>query len=194
MRVQGKRGGAVLLAVLCSCYSAGVRVDEHQARKFKAGETTYADVVRELGEPTSIVTKSDGPRSALYTYTTGSAKAATFIPIVGLFAGGADVKVVQTAFNFGADGRLVDFTTTDSALAAGVGTESRPTPRDGASVASAEPLSTTCSDHHERRCNGSSIESCSKSGNWVATANCGAQRCYNSTDACGYFGSIPCCK
>src|SRR5216684_4527323 len=78
----------VLLALaVAGCYSGGVKVTEQQVRKFEVGKTTYAEVVKELGPPTSVMSNSNGTRSASYSYVMAKAKAASFIPVVGLFAG-----------------------------------------------------------------------------------------------------------
>lgn len=90
-----------------------------QVRKFEAGKTTYADVVKELGPPTTVTAKSNGTRSCIYTYTMAKARAASFIPVVGIFPGGADTRITNTTFNFDASGLLTDYSTGNTSLGAG---------------------------------------------------------------------------
>ena len=71
---------------------------------FKPGITTYARVETAMGEPTSVNMLQDGSRAVACGYSRVQTNAATFIPIVGLFAGGADVHSESVAFTFGPDG------------------------------------------------------------------------------------------
>src|SRR5947209_9094497 len=87
---QMKRSLALFATVaLAGCVSAGTRVTDEQASKFERGKTTYDQVVRALGPPNAVVSNSDGTRTISYVFLTARPRPATFIPIVGLFAGGA---------------------------------------------------------------------------------------------------------
>jgi hypothetical protein len=102
-----------------ACVSMGVQVRPDQIKDFEKGKTTYGDVVQRLGPPTTNMMASDGTRTAMYTYTRSQARASSFIPVVGLFAGGADTQMTQVAFRFDTAGRLLDYTSSESNLGAG---------------------------------------------------------------------------
>jgi hypothetical protein len=181
-----KLGMLAIVLSLCACYSGGVKVTEQQVKKFEVGKSTYTDVVKDLGPPTGVTAKSDGTRTASYIYSMAKAKAASFIPVVGLFAGGADVRTTTTMFRFDAGGILLDYTTGDTSLAAGAGATGRATPREGedAQPVSPAPLLSTCSDAGASRCNGAAVESCNGSA-WSRSETCAAgQECSESKLYC----------
>ncbi len=113
----------IFLAVfsLAACASAGKKVDQETVSKFVKGKTTYAEVVQQLGKPTSSTIKSDGTRTAMYVYSQTQMKAATFIPIVGAFAGGSDTESTTTTLNFDKNTVLIDYTASESGLSGGSG-------------------------------------------------------------------------
>jgi len=47
---------------------------------------------------------------ACYSHIEGGAKLITFVPIVGAFAGGANVRSEMPCFQFGSDGRVTGHT------------------------------------------------------------------------------------
>lgn len=112
------------VAALVGCVNHGVQVSQEKVAQFKPGVTTEADVIAALGQPTSVTTMN-GMKLVSYTGVQAQARGATFIPIVGLFAGGSDVRYSNTMFKFGADGKLIDTMQTtgasggNSGLAAG---------------------------------------------------------------------------
>jgi hypothetical protein len=83
---------------------------------FKPGVTTYDDVVQVLGPPMSVTVSSDGSRTVVYVSTHTHVKLATFIPYVGLFAGGATASTSTTYFTFGSDGRLTLMSGSDTSM------------------------------------------------------------------------------
>jgi hypothetical protein len=78
------------------------------------GAATYVDVVAAPGRPSSETFDSSGVRTIAYATTRTHIKAATFIPYVGLFAGGATADVSVVTLSFGADGRLLSYQSTTS--------------------------------------------------------------------------------
>ena len=95
------------LALLAGCASTGnqalasidqAQIDQHLVK----GKTTKADVLAYLG-PANSVTTSNGTigETWMYMYASSQAKGATFIPVVGLFAGGAtgNSKVLMVVFD-----------------------------------------------------------------------------------------------
>jgi len=114
----------ILMAALClaACgSSSGTKVDAAQMSQFKIGETTYDQVIQTLGPPASTVQKSDGARALVYSHVDANVRGATFIPVVGLFAGGADVKSQAVTFTFNPDGTLREYATTESQACSGNG-------------------------------------------------------------------------
>ena len=66
-------------------------------------------VTAKLGDPSSVEASSDGTRTALYMVTRMHVKAASFIPYVGLFAGGAKARTSVKTFTFDEHGILKSF-------------------------------------------------------------------------------------
>jgi len=97
---------AVLVVILSGCITVGKEVHKAQVDTFQKGKTTTQQVIDALGPPTTITTNSDGKQIYSYNYYKASAKPATFIPFVGLFAGGADVRQTGAVFHFSPDGIL----------------------------------------------------------------------------------------
>lgn len=84
------------------------------AAQFKVGEATSKDVIAKLGKPLMLTTSSDGTKTVVYGSTHARPKAVTFVPIVGLFAGGATGSSTSVVFSFGADDLLKSATTNTS--------------------------------------------------------------------------------
>lgn len=73
-------------------------IDQHLVK----GKTTKADVLAYLGPANSVSTSSAAAGETwVYVYASSQAKGATFIPVVGLFAGGAtgNSKVLSVSFD-----------------------------------------------------------------------------------------------
>lgn len=99
-----------ILLLLTGCVSSGNRsiLDQERLDKITLNESTKADLKRLLGQPNSI-SKQSGNYSPIpgmppapglsnvevwtYSYLSVDVDGATFIPIVGLFAGGATSKM-----------------------------------------------------------------------------------------------------
>lgn len=80
--------------------------------KFEKGKTTYSDVVRELGQPVTLVGNDNDTKTATYSNITGGLNAAAYIPIVGLFAGKVTVKGSGATLIFDKKDVLISKTTT----------------------------------------------------------------------------------
>lgn len=119
---------AAMCVALVGCASTGVKVRPEQMATLKKGETTREQVVATFGQPTSIVTHSDGKAILVYSHADAKFKASTFIPIVGLFAGGMDVTGSVVHMTFDAQGKLVDYTSSQSVNNTGYGLTSGTTP------------------------------------------------------------------
>jgi hypothetical protein len=81
---------------------------------FQSGVDTLATVSAKLGKPNSVTTMADGSTIAAYISSKTRVKGATFIPVVGLFAGGAKGSMSIKTFTFGKDGKLRTFTSSDT--------------------------------------------------------------------------------
>lgn len=80
------------LLLIGGCATTGTQVDQSQVKAFTPGITTRAEVEARLGPPTMTQTMPDGGMILTYSYAHAQVRAASFIPVVGLFAGGSDVK------------------------------------------------------------------------------------------------------
>jgi hypothetical protein len=111
------RAGACALlagALAAGCASTGVNVSDQQTAAFVKGKTTRAEVVAALGPPTGETHMADGTRLIMYTYAEAKARAATYIPFVGAFVGGADSHGRTVGLRFDDHDLLLDITTTES--------------------------------------------------------------------------------
>lgn len=116
MKTQlGALAGFLAVLVLGGCVSTGTKVTADQAAQFKRGVTTEAEMIAALGEPNSTARSADGTITDVYSYAHGSADASSYIPIVGLFAGGGKGKSNMATFIFTPDKVLKDYSTASSA-------------------------------------------------------------------------------
>jgi outer membrane protein assembly factor BamE (lipoprotein component of BamABCDE complex) len=118
----------IALAFLAACGASGVQVRPDQLTSFKKGETTKADVIAKLGNPTSQTITSDGATMLFYNYAAYQARPASFIPIVGPLVGGADVQTSAVMFQFGPDGRMINYTANNSTIGSATNLASPSTP------------------------------------------------------------------
>jgi hypothetical protein len=92
--------------VIAGCASSGTQVKESTLTQFKAGVTTEIDVIKALGPPQTNMSNSDGTKSIMYVYAHSQVKGQSFIPVVGLFAGGATAQSNVVTFDFDQSGIL----------------------------------------------------------------------------------------
>ena len=105
--------------ILSGCASHGVIVSEQQVQQFKRGETTEAQVIAALGQPTTV-TSYNGQRMIVYSGAHAQARPASFIPFIGPFVGGADVKASSVIFRV-TDGVVTDIISSQTASGSGTG-------------------------------------------------------------------------
>ncbi len=79
------------VATLCGCVSYGRKIDQTKVAQIKPGSTTHDQVINLIGSPDQI-TSSGEVVTFTYSYLKSSPTASTYIPIVGAFAGGANVQ------------------------------------------------------------------------------------------------------
>lgn len=88
---------AVILAVVLSLSGCATIGNEQISRyettsKIEIGKSTKADVRALVGEPTKVNFQENGKEIWEYKFSKGHIKPATFIPLVGIFAGGMKVE------------------------------------------------------------------------------------------------------
>jgi len=73
--------------------------------------TTTKDQVRSLyGEPTAVSLTDAGSEVWTYEYAHATANAASFVPIVGMFAGGSNVNKNEVVFIFDKNNVMQNYT------------------------------------------------------------------------------------
>jgi hypothetical protein len=114
---------SILFVTLSSCVSYGNKIDREYASKISKGVTTEAQVIQNLGQPMSIGLSSNGDKTMTYMHVASQAKAASYIPIVGLFAGGADSQTTMLIITLDGSTRIVkdwNYTESDTELNTGI--------------------------------------------------------------------------
>jgi len=99
---------------LTACYSTGTPIDTAKASQFVKGETTEREVLAALGAPITVTNNSEGERMLAYSHTNTDVKASTYIPVVGLFTGGATSTVQYLIVTLDKDGVLKDWQTSET--------------------------------------------------------------------------------
>lgn len=93
---------ALLLFQLIGCaVSSGVKVDP----ALLEGLTTEAQVLQVLGPPTQVLHTPEG-KVLIYSYLRTDVRAASFIPIIGMMAGGTDSVGGSVAIYLNPDGTI----------------------------------------------------------------------------------------
>lgn len=74
----------------CVGYKTGRKFDDSSVKNIRAGKTTRAEVIQMLGQPPTRNSAGGGKETWMYEYNEiqSHASAITYVPIVGLFAGG----------------------------------------------------------------------------------------------------------
>jgi len=113
--------GLIAALVLAGCAASGVKVTDEHIASLKAGESTESQVVAQLGAPTMRMRLSDGTSIMVYSYSEVQVRPSTFIPIVGAFAGGSDMRSNTVTLRFDRDGKLIDTTSSQTNYGTGTG-------------------------------------------------------------------------
>ncbi len=112
MRAQWMAAMASAIVVAGTAVAAPVTPD--LAGQFTVGTATYDQVVTKLGRPQMVTTNADGSTIIAYTSNRTRVKAASYIPYVGLLAGGAKATASSVIFTFGPDHILKSTSTTET--------------------------------------------------------------------------------
>lgn len=91
--------------VLTGCATSGNAKLKEQTKEsvagiIKEGKTTKAEVQAALGDADSITFTDQGNEVWTYSFSRSTPKASNFIPYVGLFSSGSDVKTKQVIVFF----------------------------------------------------------------------------------------------
>jgi outer membrane protein assembly factor BamE (lipoprotein component of BamABCDE complex) len=111
----------ILVILLTGCMTMGRKIDQAAADKIEKGKTTREQVVSLVGAPDQITRLGNGDMTFTYSYMRATPKAATFIPIIGIFAGGSDVQHQMFIVTFGPDNIVKDLFSTQGASEASMG-------------------------------------------------------------------------
>lgn len=68
--------------------------------KMEIGKTTYNEVVGELGPPEKMANTPDGIKHRFFIVMSGSPSSATYVPVVGLFAGEVNYRGASANMTF----------------------------------------------------------------------------------------------
>lgn len=107
-----------MAAAVCvsGCMSSGTAVKDSTLSQFQKGVTTEAQIEKALGPPQMTSIDADGNRAIAYFFTESHANGASYIPVVGLFAGGAKGQSNMVHFTFDHDSKLLGYESTRSAI------------------------------------------------------------------------------
>ena len=93
MKNSLKQVAAVILALsIIGCASVGRKIDMAKVDQIKKGETTKDEVVKLLGSPDQVIKDGFGNLHYNYIHAYATSKPVNFVPVVGAFAGGANVQ------------------------------------------------------------------------------------------------------
>ena len=109
------------MLTLSACVSVGRKLDTAKIDEIKKGETTRQQVLKLLGSPDQITKDGSGNVTFQYMHVRATPKAESFIPVVGMFAGGANVQNQLLMVTFGKDEVVTDLISTYGASESGVG-------------------------------------------------------------------------
>lgn len=108
----------VIGVFLSGCATAGSPKvkDQNLLAKISKGVTTQDEILAMYGKPQVKKTKENGLEVWEYHYVQTEVTAVTFVPVVGLFAGGANSKVDGIEVEFNADKVVNNYTTSTGSV------------------------------------------------------------------------------
>jgi outer membrane protein assembly factor BamE (lipoprotein component of BamABCDE complex) len=106
---------------LSACIATGKKVTQERVAQFKIGQTTYQEVIAELGSPTDSTLHSDGKRSISYFYSQSQTSAASFIPYIGGLLGGSETENTFVYMDFDQKGILANYSAKSGSSSTGTG-------------------------------------------------------------------------
>jgi len=100
---------AIAALALIGCASHGRQLDTNYIDTIKKGETTEKELISNLGAPMTVSIMPDGLKLMMYMHVYSQAKASSYIPIVGSFAGGTDTDTQMLQIWIDQDGLVKNF-------------------------------------------------------------------------------------
>lgn len=100
---------AVISLSACATSKVGQQFDDRTVKSIRIGKTTRADIAQMFGQPLSRSSTGGGKEVWAYHYQEagGHPTPITFVPIVGMFAGGAKGTFNQQTLTISFDGDVV---------------------------------------------------------------------------------------
>jgi outer membrane protein assembly factor BamE (lipoprotein component of BamABCDE complex) len=98
---------ALAIFTFAGCASSGVQVSQEAALQFREQKSTENEIITKLGRPTMVTIEGD-KKVLLYTGSQVRVKAVTFIPVVGTFAGGADIQTSSATYQINTQTGLLE--------------------------------------------------------------------------------------
>ena len=100
-----------------------IRRSENQSKveQIQRGVSTREDVRKLIGSLDSMTKDSDRREIWTYFYSSATSKPESFIPIVGAFAGGVNMRTQHTMIFFGEDGKVERYTSSTGGTDVGTG-------------------------------------------------------------------------
>lgn len=109
----------IAMLALAACASSGVKVDQAKVEALQKGRTTYDEVIRDFGPPTGRTISANGDKILTYSYFSIQTRPENFIPVVGLFVGGADHELSMVMLTFDQNNILSNYTSTSGGTGTG---------------------------------------------------------------------------
>ena len=107
---------------LSGCATVGTKdiTNDEIVSQIEVGKSTKAEIRTLLGEPSNKVFTSQFPGEKveewIYVYVRSTIRPATFIPIVGIFAGGSDTEHNTLTIRFTKEGIVKDFSVSEGKM------------------------------------------------------------------------------
>ena len=114
----------LVIVIATGCASVGRKIDQTAVDRIKKGTTTTDEVFKSLGSPDQTIRIGNGDVTFQYLYVRATAKPESFIPVVGAFAGGANVQNQMVMVTFGPDGIVKEIVSSYGATESGFGASS----------------------------------------------------------------------
>ncbi|SFO03885.1 outer membrane protein assembly factor BamE domain-containing protein [Nitrosospira briensis] len=108
MKIVKGFAGAAVVTLLAGCATAGnEKLKDHTqstiSQRITEGRTTKNQVIAALGQPSVVSFTDAGNEIWTYKHARATPQAQNFIPLVGLFSSGADVKTKELVVMFNKD-------------------------------------------------------------------------------------------
>ena len=94
------------LGIIISCATVGNKeiMDQSKTSQIIKGQTTKKEVLSLIGEPSKVTFMENDCEVWDYVLSKSQTRAVTFVPVVGLFAGGMDMQTYTLTIKFDKNG------------------------------------------------------------------------------------------